>query len=76
VVLWPKYWYTRVNVRVPNIFINNTLILLAPYNPPPYKKKKAALVGVVNVGLWPYYWYKIVDAYLPNQAPLDLTVAV
>jgi len=37
---------------------------------------KAALVGVVNVGLWPYYWYKIVDAYLPNQAPLDLTVAV
>ena len=36
---------------------------------------KAAVVGVINVGLWPYYWYKIVDTYLPNQVPVDLPTA-
>jgi len=35
--------------------------------------RKAALVGVVNVGLWPYYWYLLVDTVLPNSAPPGLT---
>ena len=40
------------------------------------RSQKAALVGVVNVGLWPYYWYLLVDNVLPSSAPRGLSYPV